>query len=390
MTPRRFTGLASRLVVTLCAACGAAKAEEIAAPAHAEEAFRAADAFDADLFGPSAPALVTLGLSPKGTADPGALRDIDFDLSNVGTGERLGLGAAVSIAPYWLGARMIGLQDYREGLSRLARIGARTQASLGIAAVGTEHEDALTLGLGLETQLLDAQDEKADPASYACMDEAWQRLREPVHREVLRAIEEAVARGETDLERVQAEALARAEPTEAAYLAARKACQDDAIGRLLARPSLKAGLGLSLRSEEDDLAAFAFDGASLWTSYRLPLDPEGRYAGFAFLRADTGKVFDLDDDRQAEGDQGTVGLGLGFQRTWLRLDGALAYHHRSFDEGGPDDDGFLRATGDANLRLFEGIWLRLGAGSVFGSDLVEGAFYSAGLKMAFDELVPGL
>lgn len=352
----------------------------------------AADRFDIDLFAPAGPAFVALGASPHRVAEPGALQDFKIDFGSIHDGEKSRLGAAFSIVPYWLGDRSITLTDYRTEMSRLNRILARTQASLGIARAGGDDTEALRLGFGLQTQLLDGQDHRFDEKSYQCIHAAWTRHRAPVHDETVLSLVEALQSNpdlsEEDLYRLQQESLTADDGSEAAYLDARKTCRDEAARRLLAKPSWQLGFGVGTRSEEENLGGFDYDGLSVWTSYRQPIGARGRFAVFGFARGDFERVFDFENDLRAQGNGGDVGLGGAYQSPHFRLDLSAAQAHRSFTEGGFDDDNYQRYSGVADVRLREGIWLGVSGGTVVNSDLVDGAYGSVNLKVAWGDYLP--
>lgn len=351
-----------------------------------------ADQFDIDLFAPSGPAFVALGSSPRKAADPGAAQDFKIDVGNVSDGEKSRFGAAISVIPYWWGDKSITLTDYRTNTSKFTRILARTQASLGLARAGGEDTEAIRAGFAGQTQLLDAQDHRFDQESYTCIHNAWQTHRGTQHQDATQSIIEAIESGQAisdeDLINIQDQELNTDDGSQEAYLSARKACRDQATQRLLASPSWLVGFGVGARSEEDELASFDYDGLSLWSSYRQPLDTQGRFAAFTFVRGDMDRVFDFDNDLRAKGDSIGVGLGGAFQSPKFRLDLSVAHTHRSFSDTAFDDDDFQRYTGVADIRLREGFWLELSGGTIVNSDLVDGAFGSVSVKVAWGDYLP--
>lgn len=360
--------------------------------------FRSADSFDVDLFAPLAPALISLGVSPRNVSDPGATQDFDYDIASVGGDLNNGIGAAVSISPFWIGAQPITLDTYQTGMSWLDRVWARTQLSFGAARAGTENLDAIVLGVGAQTQLLDAQDHRFDRQSFACIDGIWNTYRREVHEKNLR---QAIGTGREDLENAgdgdeveidfpllegpQSDA---DEATLQLYLDERRNCRDGAIERLLAAPSWKLGGGAGIRSEEGSLGSFDYNGVSLWTSYRQPIDARGRFAVFGFLRGDKDVVLDLKNDLQTEADAFLAGLGLAHQRTWLRLDASVSFNRQDFDNFITDRDEFLTYAGTVDVRLREGIWIEVGGGLYSGSRFTDGGFYSTRLRIAYENFSP--
>ncbi len=351
-----------------------------------------ADRLDIDLFSPSGPAFVALGGSPRRAADPGALQDFKIDFGSVSDGEKNRLGAAFSVVPYWLGDKRISLTDYRNATSEAERVWARTQASVGVARAGGEDTEAIRLSFAVQTQLFDRQDFRFDQESYNCISNAWNQTRRGANQQVADELAERLASGEEltqeQLVEIQMAGLRQDDGSTADYLSARKTCRDEAAKRLMAEPSWKAGAGVAARSEEDELGSFDYDGVSLWSSFRQPLDGRGRFAAFTFVRGDIGRVFDFDDDLRAEGDGVEAGIGGAFQSPRFRLDLSVAHNHRSFDEGPFDDEDFQRYTGVVDVRVREGIWLELSGGTIVNSDLIDGAFGSVNVKVAWGDYLP--
>ncbi len=360
--------------------------------------FQSADSFDIDLFAPVAPALISLGVSPRNVSDPGAIQDFDYDIASVGGDLSTGIGAAISINPFWIGAQPITLNEYRNEKSWAGRVWARTQVSFGAARAGTENLDAIVLGLGMQTQLLDAQDHRFDRKSYMCIDDIWNRYRRDDHE---RRLQQAIGENLDVLEQAEDGAEIEidlpilngtGEPSQQAnlqlYLDERRKCRDGAISRLLAAPSWKVGGGTGLRSEEGSLGNFDYNGGSLWTSYRQPLDARGRFAAFGFLRGDKDVVVDLKNDQEAEADSLLAGLGLAHQRTWLRIDASVAFTRRDFEDFAANRDDFLTYAGTVDVRLREGIWIGVGGGAFTGSRFTDGGFYSTRLRIAYENFSP--
>ncbi len=381
----------------------AQEADQIAAGGEGltQREFENADVFDVDLFSPTAPALVVLGVSPESAANTGTNKDYGFDVTNIGDGDKNRLGIAFSTTPFWWGRRPITLEEYRTRLSRLERIWARTQVSLGLARAGGKTTESLTLGLGFQTQLLDAQDHKFDAESYSCLHDAWQELRAPVFEAATMDLAEQVAR---ELEALGPEAEEAEEldidvdaffeslggESEDQFLAARESCQNQSVARLLAQPSWMIGLGIGARSQADQLTDFGYDGVTLWTTYRQPLDDRGRFAAFGFLRGDVDKNFDLVCDLHAEGNAFLVGLGGAFQSPKFRIDLSASFNHRNFDRALLGQDDFVRYSGVVDVRLREGLWLEFSGGAITDSDFNNGAFGSVNVKIAWGDYLPDL
>ena len=396
MTSRRLIAVLLSLLLTPVAA-GAQVSD--ATPTQAD--FENADVFDVDLFSPTAPALVVLGVSPENAANTGVNKDYGFDVTNVGDGTKNRIGIAFSTTPFWWGHRPITLQEYRTQKSKAGRIGARTQMSLGLARAGGRSTESLTLGLGIQTQLLDAQDPKFDKQSYNCIHSAWQELRAPVFEQATTDLAGQIAK---ELENLGPEADTAEEinidenslfdslggDSEDQFLAARESCQDQAVARLLAKPSWMLGLGIGARSDPDQLTDFGYDGVTLWTTYRQPLDSQGRFAVFGFLRGDLDKNFDLGGDLHANGNALLAGLGGAYQTPKLRLDLSASFNHRDFDGSLLANDDFLRYSGVVDVRVRRGLWLEFSGGAVSQSAFNNGAFGSVNVKIAWGEYIPGL
>lgn len=394
----RFMASVRKLGLAACAGTalvlsppGAAFAAPVESSLSQDDA-EAADRFDIDLFAPAGPAFTALGGSPRRVSDPGALHDFKFDFGSIVDGEKSRLGAAFSVVPYWMGDKKTTLSDYRNQTSRFTRILARTQTSIGIARAGGDEREAVRIGFGAQTQLLDAQDHRFDEESYNCIHAAWQRHRAPVHQDTVDSIIDAISAGEAltdeDLAALQEEGLTLDEGSQSRYLDARDSCRDEAAQRLLGKASWQLGFGVGGRSEEDELASFDYDGVSLWTSYRHPVDARGRFAVFTFARGDLDRVFDLDDDLRAEGDSIDAGVGAAYQSPRFRLDVSVAQVHRSYADRFFDDDNFQRYAGIADIRLREGIWLEVSGGTNVNTDLVNGAFGGVNLKVAWGDYLP--
>ncbi|MCP5432391.1 MAG: hypothetical protein H6923_03870 [Alphaproteobacteria bacterium] len=380
------------LAVALLLAAAPAVAKDEAALNHV---FESADRFDADLFTPSGPALVTMGTSPRRATEPGAVQDFAVDLGSVSDAAGSHFALAFSTVPFWWGANGLTLKEYREETSSMTRILARTQASIGVATAGGDEINALRSALGFQTQLLDAQDHRFDVESSQCIHEAWQTFRRAAHEKALQNIGAAILDAEEkggSADDIDLDALLLAElakGSDAAYRSARESCQDGAIRRLIAKPSWLVGLGAAVRSEKDAWGDLDYDGLSAWTSYRQPLFDKGRYAAFGFLRGDMDRVFDFDDGGAAEGDAYTAGIGLAYQTPRLRVDLSAAHTHRSFSEGGYGDDSFQQYGATMDVRLFEGFWIEASGGFLASSDLVEGAYGSLSLKVSWGDYLPG-
>lgn len=368
------------------------------APTEFDE-FQNADVFDVDLFSPTAPALVVLGVSPKNTADPGTFKDFGFDVTNVGDGDKNRIGVAFTTTPYWWGTRALTLEDYRTQNSAAERIWARTQLSLGLARAGGRKTESLSLGFGVQSQLLDAQDHKFDQESFACIQGAWDQLRRPEFEDATKNLAGEIAEAlgdvpigeepdEIDIDLDDFFEGLQGSASEDQFLGARRSCQDQATARLLAKPSWMAGIGLGARSDDDQLTDFEFDGVSLWTSYRQPLDARGRFAVLGFLRGDLDKTFDLGGDLRKEGDAVLAGLGGAFQIPWLRVDLSASFNHRSFTDSAFENDDFIRYTGLVDVRVREGLWLEVAGGTIASSDFNNGAFGSINVKISWGEYLP--
>ena len=351
----------------------------------ADEAPLNADAFDFDLFTPTGPALVTLGVTPRRSNDPGVQKDFAFDIGNVSADGRSSIGASASIMPFWLGQRDVSLAEYREDYGKATRMLARARTSFGAARAGTEARDALRLAVGAETQLLDAQDHRFDKDAYECLSAAFDAESrtgfEADALDLAAALRENPDLSAEDLFALQTELLGDQE-TEG-FEAAREACRDRAIANLLARPSWLVGVGAGFRSEAGDLGDFAYDGVAVWTSYRQPLTDDGRIAAFGLFRGEWDRDFDLTETLTREGDAIEAGGGLAYQRPRFRVDASATYNRR--DVIGADADAFVRYNAIVDVRVREGLWAELSGGYTQSSDFDDGLFGGVNLKVSWGD-----
>lgn len=352
---------------------------------------------DIDMFAPTGPALIALNAAPRRNAAPGSFKDVSFEFGNSGGGNIVRNGVAVTVIPYWMVDQYQTLDHYRTATSRLERLTARTQLGLG-AAYSDREVDRIQVGLGVQTQLLDAQDHKFDEESYACIHRAWQNIRledgvsdlENIAETLSSELAENSGEEEIEIEIEFDDPIGSGDETSTrAYLSAVDACRTQSIGRLLANPSWLVGLGTGAAKEDVANSDWEGDGASVWTSVRLPIADRGRIALLGFLRGDMDRAFDLRDDLRASGDALTVGAGGALQFSSFRLDLVADYNEVDFDQmvDGFAQDTFMRYSAIADIRLRRGLWIEISGGTINTSDLHDETFGAISLKVAWSDYI---
>lgn len=350
--------------------------------------------FDLPLFSPSAPGFVVLGLSPRRAADAGSLRNYGFDVANLSGAEGYEFGGAFSFEPFWLGHRDLTLKQYQDDTSPFERILARTQISLAASYASGRASHFYTLGLGVQAQLLDIQDERYDPHSYECLVQAWQSIRRPAAQAADDAVLDYLTAhpdaSEDELQSVRDRALeGQGKASEKAFAEARDGCRDDAALQSLAKPSLMIGLGGRTRISSSQAGASGLDGGSVWATWRQPLAEDGLISLDLFGRYTFGGRLDLlakGPRRNAKGDETVLGTGVAFARTWWRLEASGSYFYRSFrDPARGTEDGF-EASALGAVRIREGLWLQASATNAFGGPDRGKPYFGFNIKYDWSEL----
>lgn len=369
----------------------AAKALQVSDGADENETeYQNADDYDLDLFTQPGPALLSLEVAPRRASAPSTPSDFDYDLGNISGPDGVQYGLAISASPYWIGDRRITLEEYRNETSKAERIFARSQISLGGSLIDVDGAHAWRLAAAVQTQLLDRQDHRYDRAAFECLHDAWSRLRRGAHestvQELAKALSEDPTFSEGDLEKMQMQALEGA--GDGGFEAARRTCQDESAARLIAKASWLVGGGVGLRSDQNRFADFDYDGVSVWTHYRQPLTPNGRYALFAMARGDWDRAFDIGFPAPVKADAYEIGGGAAWQTTRYRLDLSAAHNRREF-RGTVGDDDFIRYAAVADIRLRPGLWLEGSIGLIDGSRFSDGAFGGGALKFDWSDFRRG-
>lgn len=348
-----------------------------------QQDYQNADDYDLDLFAQPGAALLSLDVAPRRASAPATPQDFGYDIGSASGPDGHQIGFAISVSPYWIGDRRLTLEQYRNDASAAERIFARSEISLGGAYIDADDAHAWRFAVAGETQLLDAQDHRYDRAAFACLHDAWNRLRRGEHESAISDIGKALGENpdlsEDELLKMQQRALEGA-PGGDAFDAARRQCQDESAARLIARPSWLLGAGAGMRSDQNRFGGFDYDGVSVWTHFRQPLTDDGRFAVFAIARGDIDRVFDIGAAAPVKADAWEAGGGAALQTTRFRVDLSAAYNRRNFRALADDD--FIRYAAVADLRVLRGVWLEGNIGYVDRSLYSNGVF--GGLTVKID------
>ena len=391
MTGRRRHRFETAAALAVFSAVSAAAASD--AP-DADASLQNAERFDLSLFAPSAPAFVVLGLSPRRAADPGSFHTYGFDAANLSNADGFEAGGAYSLEPFWIGHSDLTLRQYRDDTSVIERVFARTQTSLAASYSSGNGARFYSTGLAAQAQLLDRQDERFDPESYACLFREWQNIRKPVEQTADDAVFDYLTTHpdatEDDLKAVRDRVLKeQGAPSQAAFGRAQAACRDLAALRALARPSLMAGLGTSLRISDSHAAASGYDGLSLWATYRQPILEDGLISLEAFGRHTFATHLDTMRriaSRDAKGDDTTLGGGLAAEAAWWRIEGAGSWSSQSFDDRAFGSRQYFTASLTGAVRFHEGLWLQASASNDFGGPDRGKPYFGLAVKYDWSEL----
>lgn len=344
--------------------------------------YQNADDYDVDLFAQPGPALQSLEVAPRRASAPSTPKDFGYDLGSISGPDGDQIGLAVSASPYWIGARRLTLEQYRNDTSVPERIFARSGVSLGGSYIDADGAHAWRLAAAAETQLLDAQDHRYDRAAFECLHAAWNRLRRGEHESAITDIARALAENpdidEETLLEMQDQALAGSAGADA-FETARRQCQDESAARLIAKASWLIGAGIGLRSDQNRFSGFGYDGVSAWTQYRQPLTADGRYGLFAIARGDWDRAFDIGLPAPVEADAWEAGGGPAYQTTRFRVDLSASFNRRDFR--GLAEDEFIRYAAVGDLRLKRGLWLEGSVGRIEGSRFSDGTFGGVSVKI---------
>jgi hypothetical protein len=368
-----------------------------ATPASEPDAkFQNADDFALELFAPTAPALVTLGMSPRRMADPGAFRDIEIDFANISSDDRYKLGAAIGGTPYWWLHRDTTIGDYRAKTDRVDRILARTEVSAAAAYVHYAPADFYNLGIGIQTQLLDRQDHRLDPQSFECLTKAWDDYRRPANQAADDAVLDYLTSHpdatEEDLTRVRDQALAQAQGTATGFATARDSCRIEAGQRALGRSSLMIGGGVNSRTINTRFDGLRYDGGAVWGAYRQPLVKSGFLSLELFAQYRFDGVLDVPKNASSvlvTGDEFTGGGGLALEQNWWKLDGALSYVDQTYSNVALASDDYAVGVVRGAVKVHRGLWLQASVGDTVGRNFSNDPFFSFNVKFDLDEIFKG-
>lgn len=381
-------GLAGALAVS----CGVAVAGS--SQTDADSAYQNARDFDLDLFAPSAPGFVVLGLSPRNAADPGSFRNFGFDFADLSRGSVYNLGGALSLEPFWWGNSDLTLKDYEDDTSALERAFARTQVSLAASFVHGPGFQYFSQGLALQTQLLDAQDQRFDPASYRCILEAWQTTRQPAQQAADDAVLDYLTNHpnatDAELKSVRDAVLKNQGGQSAqAFANARTECRGEAELRFLSKPSLMVGVGERAKTQNAGFRSPQLDGGSVWATYRQPLLDDGLLSLEVFGRYAFGETLDVltsSTTREAKGNEAIGGAGLAFERTWWKLEAAGTFVHQDFETAAFSTQNYGEASLSAAIKVRDGLWLQASGEDVLGGAGAGTLFWGLDVKYDWSSL----
>ena len=378
---------------------GAALAGVVCAiPAIAEAAsddidpkFENARDFKLELFKPSVPGFVALGLSPRRTADPGTFSDLSLDAANLSDSGRSKFGIAFSGQPYWWGHAGTTLASYQQHTSAFERVLARGQLSLAAAYVDFD-PGYYQLGLGWQTQLLDRQDQRFDPHSFDCLSKAWEDLRRPAHQAADEAVLNAAAQN-PDLSDDQLEAIRdkvlKETPT-TGFDSARKGCRSLAGKASLAKASLIVGAGINARTSDTSFGGTQYDGTALWATYRQPITSNGFVALQFFARGKFDGTLGVPKTAKlapfAEGNEYIGGAGIALEQIWWKADVSVSGVEQDFQQAGISSDEFAEATLHGAVKVHDGLWLQGSVGDSFGRTFGDKVSFGFNVSVDWDDL----
>ena len=384
-TEFRAPGLAFAVVAACISAANTAAADEI------DPQFENARNFKLELFRPSVPGFVTLGLSPRRTADPGAFSDLSIDAANLSDSGRSKFGLAFSGQPYWWGHSHTTLGSYQQHTSALERIFARGE--LSVAAAYTDFSSGYyTLGLGWQTQLLDRQDHRFDKASYDCISRAWNSISKPAHQKaddaVLNAIIDNPNLTEAQQQAIRDKALKENPPV--GFDEARKSCRSVAAQNSLARASVIIGAGVNGRTDDSSFNGTQYDGSSVWATYRQPITDDGFLALQFFARGKFDGTLDVPKTPKlpvfAKGNEYVGGAGIALEQVWWKADISASAVEQEFRQSGVSADDFAQATVHGAIKVRDGLWLQGSVGDSFGREFGDKVSFGFNVSVDWDDL----
>jgi len=364
------------------------------APAAAEEIdpkFANARDFRLKLFEPTVPGFVTLGLSPRRTADPGAFSDLSLDAANLSDEGRSKFGLAFSGQPYWWGHAGTTLGSYQQHTSAFERILARGQLSLAAAYVDFS-SGYYQFGLGWQTQLLDRQDHRFDPHSNDCISKAWDELRRPAHQAaddaVLKAIADNPDLSEDQLEAIRDNVLKEMPAT--GFEAARKSCRSLAAQDALAKASVIVGAGVNARTDDTGFGGTQYDGTAVWATYRQPVTSNGFVALQFFARGKFDGTLGVPKTPKlpafVDGNEYVGGAGIALERIWWKADVSVSAVEQEFRHAVAKTDDFAEATLHGAIKVRDGLWLQGSVGDSFGREFGDKVSFGFNVSVDWDDL----
>lgn len=380
-----------------------ALAASAAAPAIAQEPAAEAEkivtlfkdaALDDSLFefaydSPNSPVLPLIGVTNDQITRVDSLRKFGINvLSGVGSGDA-SPAIAIDFSPYWLmSTAPTSLWHYRRQ-SALGRIAARTKVGLAVSEGDKAAGKPSSFVASLSAKLLDAQDRLYDADFDTCI------LTGPVNRH-FREAEAFVAAAIEDLPLPEREVAAEAKYSEfaktkeAEISKAYAECVTQQAKRMVARPSLDAGVGIRMSGEPGKFRGLESSGTILWATFatgvlgRSAAREEGPL-GALHIRALAHVRYTLketvyDDAFLPQGKRNALSLVGGiesvpsddpkrterfrwnFQAGWNRQNAVLPAE---------EDRNYWRFLGNANFRISNGIWATASLGRVTGKGIED-------------------
>lgn len=316
----------------------------------------------------SAPAFTALDVSPETISHPETPRDFAAGLLNgVDRDGRLQTGLAVEVTPlrYFMGG--VPLERY-EG-SRIVRGLYNTSLSVATSKAA-EKSDEVRVALGLQTTLLDTQEDKIITALRAKAEE--------IHNAV--GGFPTIPKGATEeqINRIYAEYQARHGDPNALYLEARSAILSAHYSGFKLTAAW-APVWLSDTGKTSDLSG---DGSTAWLTGSWQWHSEStlvnQFELLGHLRHRQGEHVTDPADAKHKDEQDTLlaGAGLRFgsdnwhalvEASYLRISGGF----------GGDGDGY-RVGGGFERRITENLWFVMQAGHDFGAGANKEDLYALG------------
>ncbi|GIU66011.1 hypothetical protein [Candidatus Phycosocius spiralis] len=378
---------------------------------------------------PSIPAFAVIGKSGSDVVGSSVGADLYVDMGS-GNGT---LDFGVSLKPYWtIFGRERTIDDFLDPqkTSAFERMLSRSQFSFAIG----EKEKKARLGLGFQSSVFDNTDPRTNRAHLDCVKNALAPLTSPpplltnadmiwladavkessalkleIPAKQIAALlveraqggitptalkEEFIYRlknqgvleddrdifGATLLEIInQAPSqVAAFKPAMTAAQSSREKCFEILRDAFKTQPDLYVGVGQAFHSDSTSLGNLKDAGLSAWVGYNYPLSET------AFLNL-FGKLVPKQEieyakDMKADANVGILAAQAMFaQETW-KADITLSHNWRSFDKSGLTDEKFFRYSLNYSVRLYENVWLEIGAGDVSKSLYEDGPFVNVKLR----------